>query len=67
MAIYYMGVYGYGSNATGQSNRAAKLATFDGIEQVDDQTVVHRQRKWFVYSGWSRLCAVILFSTNQQI
>ncbi|XP_059092418.1 proton-coupled folate transporter-like isoform X1 [Tigriopus californicus] len=32
--IYYMGVYGYGSNTVDQAKRAARLARFDGVEQV---------------------------------
>eukprot|EP00095_Tigriopus_kingsejongensis_P000772 maker-scaffold67_size430214-snap-gene-1.17 protein:Tk00772 transcript:maker-scaffold67_size430214-snap-gene-1.17-mRNA-1 annotation:"solute carrier family 46 member 3-like isoform x1" len=32
--IYYMGVYGYGSNTVKQEKRAARLARFDGVEQI---------------------------------
>lgn len=32
--IYYMGVYGYGSNTVDQVKRASRLARFDGVEQV---------------------------------
>ncbi len=32
--MYFLGVYGYGSNSTSQEKRATRLARYDGIEQV---------------------------------
>lgn len=32
--IYFMGVYGFGSNSTSQERRATRLARYDGVEQA---------------------------------
>ena len=33
MAVYYLGVYGYGVDITAPSERATRLVRFDGVER----------------------------------
>ena len=34
MAVYYLGVYGFGASVTTQDERATRLVRFDGIERL---------------------------------